>query len=844
MRFADVVLDLDRMQLIRAGREIPVEPQVFEVLGHLVRNRDRLVPKTELLDEIWGDRFVSESALSSRIKSARQAIGDNGRDQRLIRTVHGRGFRFVGEVEEVSPSDSPAVGSATDEPLSWSADQVPATVVALLREGRGATIELVGPSGPARTDVLDDILQAASDEGIVVGRGGDLVELRPLAGLLGAVDEWVQRRPDLLALIPASCAAELRSVLEGHEPSSRQRLVLSIRELLVAAGRSGGGVLGIDSVHLVDAASLDLLTHLSRSLRRVPVVLVVTHREGFRIGAETHTVLIDSETATLEDLVPTAIRAPLARIAVVGEAVDEAELLVAGGLPGAESRRVVEIASAAGVLVRDGAHLRFADAGLVEALVAEVPPQEQSEVRRRVAASLVEGGAAPERIADLLLAAGDLDAAAPHLLEAAAREAVVQMHGNVLEHTEDAAAVRDPAVRYRLLELRADAAAALGAPDAVSWYRAAIRDAPEGEVPWLRARMARAYVMGSDLDGAIEAMEGVTPSGQLTDGGILLIAGMVAYLRGDLDRAAELAEEARPYALMPGAPSAMLDVLSLQGMIAHSRGEWFDRLRMELRFSADSRELASTVFDSHLCVAQYLLYGPTGYAEVIRMAQDLRDAAEAQGSRPAAGFALTLRGEALLLSGDLDAARESLRESVELHAQMGADTGHAHSLQRLADVELALGDRAAAEVLCRRALPLARWSPLSSHLLQRLYGTLIAAAPDPASAAAMVDEAMEILDGPTACEFCQVLVAVPAAAALAAVGRVEEARHQLADAQRCAARWEGPAWEAAIDETRAMIARIEGDETTAQDLFARAAAGFEAAGQPLDRARCAEAIQG
>ena len=164
----------------------------------------------------------------------------------------------------------------------------------------------------------------------------------------------------------------------------------------------------------------------------------------------------------------------------------------------------------------------------------------------------------------------------------------------------------------------------------------------------------------------------------------------------------------------------MLGVISLQGMVAHSRGEWFDRLRRELRFTPDPNTLVDTVFDSHMCVAQYLLYGPSGYGDVIRQADELRETAEAQGSRAAAGFALTLRGEALLLSGELEAARATLVESVELHAEIAADTGHAHSLQRLADVELALGNRAAAEALCRRALPLARWSTLASHLLQRL----------------------------------------------------------------------------------------------------------------------------
>jgi pimeloyl-ACP methyl ester carboxylesterase len=98
--FGQCELDLPRYLLRRAGTERPVEPQVFDVLALLIRERHRVVPKEEILDTIWGDRFVSESTLTSRIKAVRRAIGDDGARQELVRTVHGRGYQFVGEVEE------------------------------------------------------------------------------------------------------------------------------------------------------------------------------------------------------------------------------------------------------------------------------------------------------------------------------------------------------------------------------------------------------------------------------------------------------------------------------------------------------------------------------------------------------------------------------------------------------------------------------------------------------------------------------------------------------------------------------------------------------------------------
>ena len=114
--FGDCELDLDRFELRRAGRLRPVEPQVFDLLAVLIRERQRVVPKEELLDTVWGNRFVSESALTSRVKAARQAIGDDGRSQRLIRTAHGRGYQFVAPVSQ-APHPDPAAGVSPTPPV-------------------------------------------------------------------------------------------------------------------------------------------------------------------------------------------------------------------------------------------------------------------------------------------------------------------------------------------------------------------------------------------------------------------------------------------------------------------------------------------------------------------------------------------------------------------------------------------------------------------------------------------------------------------------------------------------------------------------------------------------------
>ena len=98
--FEDYALDTDRRELQRAGSLLPLEPQVFDLLAYLVRHRDRVVTKDDLFAAVWNGRIVSESALTTRINAARTALGDNGDAQRLIRTLRGRGIRFVGTVRE------------------------------------------------------------------------------------------------------------------------------------------------------------------------------------------------------------------------------------------------------------------------------------------------------------------------------------------------------------------------------------------------------------------------------------------------------------------------------------------------------------------------------------------------------------------------------------------------------------------------------------------------------------------------------------------------------------------------------------------------------------------------
>src|SRR5690349_8663370 len=116
--FADIVLDPRRRELRREGALVPVEPQVFDLIEYLVRCRDRVVSRDELLEHVWAGRLVSDSTISVRINAARCAIGDTGKNQALIRTVSRKGFRFVAPVQETGDAAAPhAVPSQASQQL-------------------------------------------------------------------------------------------------------------------------------------------------------------------------------------------------------------------------------------------------------------------------------------------------------------------------------------------------------------------------------------------------------------------------------------------------------------------------------------------------------------------------------------------------------------------------------------------------------------------------------------------------------------------------------------------------------------------------------------------------------
>ncbi len=169
LRFDDCELDLGRIVFRRAGIDVALEPQVFDLLSVLIERRGAMVRKEELLDEVWGDRFVSESALTTRIKSVRQAVGDDGTNQRVVRTVHGKGYEFIAEVRVVedrarSPRPRTRAQRRSDVAVPTSGSSLPVAVQRLIgrddllaelvgHQASTRLLTLVGTSGVGKTAV-------------------------------------------------------------------------------------------------------------------------------------------------------------------------------------------------------------------------------------------------------------------------------------------------------------------------------------------------------------------------------------------------------------------------------------------------------------------------------------------------------------------------------------------------------------------------------------------------------------------------------------------------------------------------------------------------------------------
>ena len=502
----------------------------------------------------------------------------------------------------------------------------------------------------------------------------------------------------------------------------------------------------------------------------------------------------------------------------------------------AEAFALLDLALDAGILVVSGAHYRFRHELVRQALVEQLTPHERLAIHRETARRLADAGAAPGLIARHWLDGERPDEAGKWLL-AAARQAINL--GAYADALGDLKPLLDHEPEHGEGLCRAEALDALGNSGAPAAYAAAAA-VGEPEAHKLR-RSRRSQRSSSGTHPAPSMLEGVEP--MTVEGRVakaLAISGAAALGFGDPALGAAKAAEARRLALQSGDRDATVIASWAQAAAAHARGDLRSSVLADLRETQAMPKLAVSVFDGQLCMTQRFLYGARPYPDVIAFADSLAQEAKRIGAARGHAFAVTIRGEAKLLAGQLDDADADLAAGARLHREIAATTGESFALQRRAEVALHRGDRTEALTLLDESLAIARESGVGFHLFDRIYGTRVAAAADPESGLAALEEAEAAVRGPAeTCPTCRITLAVPAAIAAARAGdarRLDEWEQVAEYLARVVMRL--PAWDAALSEVKGHRAQLTGDAVAAHDHFRAAADGFAAAGHPLDEARC------
>ncbi len=532
------------------------------------------------------------------------------------------------------------------------------------------------------------------------------------------------------------------------------------------------------------------------------------------------------------------LRSALERAAILGEEFSADEFAAVGGLDEAATFDALDRGLGTGFIVERGGGYRFAHSLLREALVHALPAHRREQLHRNAAEALSASGAPAGRVAHHLLEGGRPAEAVPWLEQAAASAAAVAAYADALALTERALEYAGGRERARLLALRADLLFAVGDPSAPTAYAEAIAIARGRAHASLRIRQSRAHLAAGDIAAAGAALNGIEATTPEDLAPLLLARGLVAWHGHDLDGAQAAAEEARRLAGEVGLVGVAAEASGLLGMVSHSRGQLWDRVRSDVLDTARNPGLAGSVFDAYLCLVEFSLYGAEPYEEIARFARELRAAADRAGAVRGAAFAATVLGEAELLSGRLDEAEEHLREADGLGSQSHADAGRALALQRLAEVALAAGRPELARAPLADALVLAQVSTLAGHLLPRIYGAAIRAAEDPAAASDVLEQAEEALGDTAACIPCSIGFLIAAATSCAYAGELDRAGSYVERASQVAGMWGEGAWTAGVSEARAELLVAGAEPQKAAALFREASDLFGRAGQPLDEARC------
>jgi DNA-binding winged helix-turn-helix (wHTH) protein/predicted ATPase len=311
----DYALDPQRYELRYMGKLVKLEPQVFDVLAYLIQHRDRVVTKDELIEHVWGGRIVSEATLTSRLMAARRALGDRGREQRLIQTLHGRGYRFIAAVTAAeslpaTSTASPPLARLTAAPPSRLLLAPQPAEVLVAREGELARLHqhfaqalggmrqvvfVTGEAGIGKTTLVDAFVAEVGTPAVWIGRGQCIEQhgageaYLPLLEALGQLGRgpgggrliellW-QHAPSWLVHLPALVPeAEFESLQQRAGGATRERMLRELTEAVEALTADYPLVLVLEDLQWSDVSTLDWLAYAARRRPAASLLVVGTYR--------------------------------------------------------------------------------------------------------------------------------------------------------------------------------------------------------------------------------------------------------------------------------------------------------------------------------------------------------------------------------------------------------------------------------------------------------------------------------------------------------------------------------------------------------------------------------------
>ncbi|WP_246000302.1 AfsR/SARP family transcriptional regulator [Nocardioides pocheonensis] len=337
------------------------------------------------------------------------------------------------------------------------------------------------------------------------------------------------------------------------------------------------------------------------------------------------------------------------------------------------------------------------------------------------------------------------------------------------------------------------------------------------------------------------AVEGAPKPTEAERAHALLAWALVHMNRNEIEEAERAAEEARAIALDSGLGRELGEAAVILAKVAMAQGRWRERFAEELGESMRLRaNMEPIVYDAHLCLAEYYLAAPDGYELAADFARQMMQIADEAGSATGAALATLMLGEAELLGGHLVEAEKHLKEAAEANDREGCLSGSALARQRLAEAAVINGRKFDANRLLNRARAIAVRSDLASHLMVRVFGTMIRAA-DEKQMLTVLRVAERELGQMRSCEPCSMGYLTSAAAACARAGDLNRARAFLTEAERIAGMWQGGLWSGAVWEARGVLRHAEGAHEQARAMYAEAAQEYTRAGNDSDAVRCTEA---